>query len=432
MEKSIAFTWIIAITVFTALAMPVRRAAQEQSAAQEPGTDVRYTVTDLGPVGGTPGQPYLISNNGLVSGAAANPDGTMHAVLWCKGSTSDIGTPGLGGPNSAAFGVNERGHAVGQAETSVADSEDFCGFNFYGFPSLTACLPFLWQNGVMTHLSTLGGANGFANSINKRGEVAGLAETSITDPAPGCPVFEFQPVIWKNGVIQELHTYPGDTDGVAAFINDRGQAVGASGTCASFNPYSGLYLVENYALLWENGKVTDLGNLGGTGGIAGNHACAINNRGQVVGHSELTNETTFHGFLWTRETGMRDLDTLPGDVASLSLGINDGGEVVGASISPPGPPTGSFRAFLWRNGVMTDLNTLIPANSALYLLLAQSINSSGEIIGLAFDSSDNQAHGFLAAPIRGEAGSESAAPAAQGETTIKETATTSAPAPRAE
>src|SRR5262249_32891380 len=161
-------TWITAITLSTALAAPVRLAAQEESATQEQRTEVRYVVKDMGPVGLTPGQPYFVTNNGWVSGAAANPDGTMHAVLWYKGLKMDIGTPGLEGRNSAAFGVNERRQAVGQAETSVANGEDFCGFNFYGFSSITACLPFLWQKGVMTKLPTLGGANGFANSINNR------------------------------------------------------------------------------------------------------------------------------------------------------------------------------------------------------------------------------------------------------------------------
>jgi uncharacterized membrane protein len=131
----------------------------------------------------------------------------------------------------------------------------------------------LWQNGVMRKLPTLGGANGFVNSINNRGEVAGLVKTTVRDPTPGCPVFQFEPFIWKNGAVRELHTYPGDTDGVAAAINDHGQAVGASGTCASFNPNSEFYLLENHALLWENGAATDLGNLGGTGGIGGNHPC---------------------------------------------------------------------------------------------------------------------------------------------------------------
>jgi probable HAF family extracellular repeat protein len=359
----------------------------------------RYSITDLGAVGGTPGQPYLITNNGLVAGAAI-ASSRMHAVLWYKARKMDIGTPGLGGPNSAAFGANQHGQIVGQAETSVVIGEDFCGFNFYGFPSSTACLPFVWQNGMMAKLPTLGGANGFANSINNQGEVAGLAETTIKDPAPGCPVSQFKPVIWKKGAIQELQTHSGDTDGVAAAINDNGQVVGASGTCASsFNGNSGLYLVENHALLWESdGAPTDLGNLGGTGAFAGNHACAINNRGQVVGHSELTHDTTFHGFLWTREKGMRDLGTLPGDFASLGLAINDGGEVVGASLDVNFNP----RAVVWENLVPVDLNTRIRANpSGLRLLLAQGVNARGQIVGLGV-TGIGEIHGFLATPSESE------------------------------
>ncbi len=153
--------------------------------------------------------------------------------------------------------------------------------------------------------------------------------------------------------------------------------------------------MENHALLWQNGTVTDLGNLGGTGANAGNHACAINNHGQVVGHSELPHDTTFHGFLWTVETGMRDLGTLPRDFASAANGINDGGDVVGASFDANFNP----RAVLWKYGVPFDLNKRIAANpSGLYLLVAQSINFSGEIVGLAFQQSTGEVHGFLATP----------------------------------
>jgi probable HAF family extracellular repeat protein len=356
----------------------------------------RYNVFDLGVVGNPPAGPYIIRNNGLISGAAATPDGSsMHAVLWYKGRKIDIGKPGLGGPNSAAFGVNEFGQTVGQAETSRPNAEDFCGFNAYGFASSTACRPFLWQDGVMTKLPTLGGHNGFANSINNRGVVAGIAETDATDPTPGCPVHQFEPVVWERGRIHSLPPYSGDSDGVAAQVNDKGQVVGASGTCGSFNPNTGLYLVENHALLWENGVATDLGNLGGEGGLAGNHACALNNQGQVVGHSDLPNDASFHGFLWTRETGMKDLGTLSGDFASLALGINDGGVVVGASI---GPAFSTFRAVLWEKGTVTDLNTLVDANPKnLYLVQGESINSRGEIIGLAVDGAALP-HGFLAIP----------------------------------
>jgi len=142
----------------------------------------------------------------------------------------------------------------------------------------------------------------------------------------------------------------------------------------------------------------------------------INNQGQVVGHSELVNDSTFHGFLWTRETGMRDLGTLPGDFASLALGINDRGDVVGASLDAKFSP----RAVLRQKGAMADLNSLIPAGSPLFLLLALSINSSGEIVGLAFHPSTGDLHGFLAAPRNGEDGGDnnrnSAAPDAQGVT----------------
>ena len=91
---------------------------------------------------------------------------------------------------------------------------------------------------------------------------------------------------------------------------------------------------------------------------------------------------------------MRDLGTLPGDSASLALGINDKGEVVGASLDASFNP----RAILWENGPMTDLNTLVAANpSGLYLLIAESINSSGEIAGLAVTRT-GELHGFLATP----------------------------------
>src|SRR5258708_17991393 len=77
----------------------------------------RYTVTDLGTLpGGTLSQATFVSNNGLVTGLSTVPDGTQHAVLWYKGRIIDIAKPGLGGPNSGAFGVYQSGHVEVQAE----------------------------------------------------------------------------------------------------------------------------------------------------------------------------------------------------------------------------------------------------------------------------------------------------------------------------
>jgi len=308
--------------------------------------------------------------------------------------------PGLGGPNSIAFGDNERFQSAGEAETSASDpnGEDFCGFGTH-----LTCLPFLWRDGEMVQLPTLGGNNGVAMAISNRGEVAGFVETSTPDP--GCPtpqVLHFKPVVWEKGVIHKLPTFAGDPDGVAQQINDSGQVVGGSGTCATFNTNLFFNLVPVHALLWEKGKAIDLGSLGGTTGLAGgNIALDINNLGQVVGNSDLLGDTNFHAFLWTRRTGMQDLNTLSGDVDSLSISINDAGAVVGASLDSNSNP----RAFLWEKGVMTDLNTLIAGDSPLYLLTGCSINSRGEITGLGLTST-GEIHTYLATPTHGAATSE--------------------------
>jgi len=372
----------------------------------------RYTVTDLGPVGGTPGQPFFVAPNGLIGGAAAAPNGAMNAMLWYKHLKWDIAKPGLGGTNSVAFSVNGTGQAVGEAETSASDpkGEDFCGFKALGLPSAgNTCLPFLWQPGAMTPLPTLGGNNGAANQINKHGVVAGLAENVTPDPAcPAPQVLQFKPVVWANGKIYELVTLDDDPEGAALAINDYGQVAGASGKCSAFNPS----ILENFlplhALLWERGTVIDLGNLGGTGQGFGNLALNLNNQGQVVGQSDLQGDANFHAFLWSEKTGIEDLGTLTGDVNSVALGINDSGEIVGLSLDANFDP----HPFFWHNGVMTGLNSLIPANSPLSLLVACSINSSGEIVGLAVTST-GEVHGYLATPSNIAGGSDVPPAAAQ-------------------
>jgi probable HAF family extracellular repeat protein len=362
-----------------------------------------YTVTDLGTLGsGTYSSANNVSNDGFLVGLSAiDPSATspLHAVLWdnrIPHTIVDIGRPGLGGLNSQAYGINA-GQIVGQAETSTEDpsNENFCGYG-----TGLDCVPFLWQDGVMTALPLLGGNNGGVfNNPNHRGQVAGAAENSTRDPqCPAPQVLDYEPVIWGPGPrqIRKLALLHGDSVGIPTSINDDGQAVGTSGSCAN-TPLIPL-VVGPHAVLWEaDGSAWDLGNLGGT---PVNVALDVNNRGQVVGGSSLAADSTVSyltdAFLWTKETGMQDLGTLPGDVASQGLWINDSGVVVGPSIDA----AGNLRAFIWQNGTMTDLNTLVPADSPLYLLFAGSINSSGEIAGFGVTSSGDL-HGFLLTPSGG-------------------------------
>jgi len=168
---------------------------------------------------------------------------------------------------------------------------------------------------------------------------------------------------------------------------------GESGVCASFNPIWLTNLQPLHALLWEDGQVINLGNLGGTGHGNGISALNLNNRGQVVGFSDLKGDANFHAFVWNQGSGMQDLGTVPSDVNSAAIGINDAGQIVGVSLDASFNP----RAFLRLDQSLIDLNTLVPANSPLYLATACSINAAGEIIGIAFDSTGNL-HAYMAVP----------------------------------
>ena len=376
--------------LLTALAVPLNAAAQGTSAQQRPLHPARYTVTDLGTLpGGNSSQPYFITHNGHVAGSSNLADGASHAVVWSRKQATDLGT--LGGSNSIAFGANAAAHAAGEAETSVSDpnGEDFCGFGTH-----LTCLPFESADGVMNPLPTLGGNNGAVNMINRWGTAVGFAETSVPDQA--CPppqVLHFKPAVWRDGKVHGLRTFAGDPDGLALAINDRGQIVGSSGICATFQPTL-INLIGVHPIMWEKGKPIDLGNLGGTTGAAGgNIAWNLNNRGQVVGVSDLAGDTIFHAFLWTKEKGMQDLGTLPGDVNSTGSGINDAGDIVGLSFDQ----NFNGRAFLWHKGRMTDLNTLIPANSPMFLFSGCSINDDGQITGLGVTAT-GEFHAYLLTP----------------------------------
>jgi probable HAF family extracellular repeat protein len=373
-----------------ALAMPLTAVAQDTSSRQ-PTLPTRYTVVDLGTLsGGNFSQPITINASGVIAGSSTLSNNDQHAVLWSsRGHIKDLGT--LGGSNSLANGLNNAGLAVGQAETSASDpnGEDFCGFG-----SHLICQPFLWQNNVLNPLATLGGNNGVANRINRWGTAVGYAENTIVDS--NCPApqkFQFLPVEWKEGRPTRLRIPKGDTEGVAFTINNSGQIVGTSGTCTTLNPIWLFYLQPAHALLWDHGKKVDLGSLGGS---YGNMAVFINNGGQVVGLSDLAGDTTSHGFLWTKATGMKDLGTYPGDIGSAAISINDLGVIVGLSIIDT---KGDSRAVVWNNGVLTDLNTLVQANPPLYLITACAINNAGEISGLGFTSS-GEIHTYRAVPIQ--------------------------------
>jgi probable HAF family extracellular repeat protein len=156
-------------------------------------------------------------------------------------------------------------------------------------------------------------------------------------------------------------------------INNALQVVGQAGA-------GNASVAPNHAFVWQNGTFTDLGTLGGPA----SRATAINNAAspEIVGWADTSlldssGNYIYHACLWQQNgTGgwsLTDLGTLPGSTDSAAYAINNSGQVVGNPNSTSGHP------FVWQNGVMTDLNTLVPANSALGS--AYGINDNGQITG---------------------------------------------------
>lgn len=380
--------------------------AVQQQHAHANVQNVRYTIQDLGVFGSNPSQPggpLVVTNSGWISGAAAVGN-AEHAVLYYRGSTIDVGIPGLGG-NSMGYGVNESGVTAGEAEDTsleLSTTEDFCAFQAFGFSSSPQpCVPFVWQNGRMVSLPTLGGVNGAATEINSSNMIGGYAENTTLDPdCPAPQMYQFKPVVWSHGAVQALPTGK-DADGGVWAINDVGQMAGASGSCGPLNFFTSLYFNPTHALLWQDGVATDLGNLGGT---YNNLPHGMNNLGQVVGMSDLAGDETAHAFLASPGTKMQDLGTVGNDTFSFGFSINDAGEIVGVSANAD---FSVVRAFIRQNATLVDLNTLVTGDNSLYLLTACFINSKGEITGIALDANGEE-HAYLATPVPGTAASSSA------------------------
>jgi probable HAF family extracellular repeat protein len=163
-------------------------------------------------------------------------------------------------------------------------------------------------------------------------------------------------------------------------INNEGQAVG-NGVDSAGN---------NAAFLYSNGTVTQLGSL--SPALPYTQAQGINNSGEIVGWAEGSG--TEEPFL-DDNGAFTDLGNLGGPAQANA--INDEGEVVGSSSLSPscggGGSNCTVDAFLYENGAMIDLNTLLPPNSGWQLTSGLAINDEGQIAG--YGLYNGQTLGFL-------------------------------------
>jgi probable HAF family extracellular repeat protein len=332
--------------------------------------------------------------------AAVGLTGAMAVPAFAASySITDLGN--LGYPTARGAAINESGQVAGTSY--LAERVEY---NAGCSPKHRPCFvhperPFLWSAGTITNLGSLGGLFAEANGINNLGDVVGNSSLA----KGGSEAF-----LDRGGHMTALGAFR------AAAVNDSDVVAGSESI-----PGEG----HTDAILYSNGKITDLGLLPGEGGIF-TDPTGINNSGEVVGSGD-NRESMERAWVY-RNGHMSDLGTLGGPQAAASA-INNSGEIVGFAqtstdadhgfldrggkmtdlgnnvfpnaISNNGVIVGQGgcgNAFILSGGICRSLQTLIPAGSGYELQTALGINNKGQIVVEAHTTSTFQIHALLLNP----------------------------------
>ena len=312
----------------------------------------------------------------ITTGLGLNDDGAVVGFYWCSGWehkeafvwTAEEGFVTLERPqgvsSAIAEDINDAGIICGTAAVSGLGSRGF----IYGY-----------EGDQFTILDIPPGGNtSVARGINSAGGIVGFWGDIVNGPFP-------QAFIWRDGETIDIHPDFGTVKSRALDINADGLVTGWMGDSQ---------LNEARAFVWDNGKVTQLPPL--PDGIT-SEGWSLNCRLDVVGRGRFfdprLDATVWRAFAFVNGEPFH-IDALPGTSHSNALDINNAQTVVGASNS---------RAFIWQDGLLTDLNDLIKPSFNGDVYLASGINQAGQIAGSATtDLGDLVA--VLLTPIEGAAG----------------------------
>src|SRR5215467_16350999 len=264
---------------------------------------------------------------------------------------TDLGS--LGGGITHGLAINASGQVTGDSVSSTLVQVP-CPVQQYGGAKKCFTHPddaFVWSNGTMTDLGTLGGNFSQGVAINGSGEVVGSSAGKNSGPGSA---------FLSNGHGMHQLSAPA----VAYGINDSGQIVGQCRNTQFLQSYA-CVVSSNGAItaLPESNPSVECLEINTIPGITP-AAVAINNSGQILGNCFLNTAV-----VWTNDTPTV-LPTLGGG-SSSGTAISGNGQVAGTSQTS----TGAEDGFLWSNGTMTDLGpNFSPA----------AVNDSGVIVGGQF------------------------------------------------
>jgi hypothetical protein len=315
------------------------------------GTAGKYSVTDLGiPTGFlyTNGIAINDSNAVLVQAyGGTSPQKT--SFLWRNGQRTYFPPPPNYGSSFYVIGsdVNNKGNVTGAFGTAVDNEQAFLWID-----GLTSLLPF-----------TAYTSGGFG--INDSGWIIGFRDEGSGG----------QDFIYRDGNVSSLESLPGATSKTLRDVNNKGQVVGYSDAGAFF---------------WEGGEVTEIKPVEGFNISQVN---AVNDSGYVVGYLHETSSGAWRAFVW-RDSIMDLLSLPPGVLNIFASGINNNGEIVGDFFKNDGSYI--HYGMVYRNGVASDLNELIPDASRCMVNYANKINNSGSIVATGIINGET--HAMLLTP----------------------------------
>jgi probable HAF family extracellular repeat protein len=331
----------------------------------------RYSVTDLGTLGGTQSFAYAINDFGQVVGLSLTVgDTSEHSFLYSNGRMTDL------------YPLNSQ-NILTVGPTGINNSGQIASGTIVG----GVYSPAIFDSGTgdLTLLGSLGGVtsygfNGVATSINNRADAVGY---SYIDPV------NRHAFLYSNGAMTDIDSLGGYS--VAFAINDEGVIVGLAS--AQFNGTA-------TAFVYSQGVTTEIFPT-----RTESDARDVNNRGQVVGEFLTANGSAFHAFLYS-EGVITDLGS-PESPETIAFAINDRQQVVGTTFVPyaatcPDGPCVQYKehAFFYQNGNMADLNSLIPSDSGWELSWAFDIDNHGRIVG--YGVVNDKFRAFLLTPATGK------------------------------
>jgi probable HAF family extracellular repeat protein len=281
-----------------------------------------------------------------------------------------------GGPQTiahgASYGINDLDQAVGGVSFCDLDEIGNCR------NSRTRAFIFNVVTQTQTVLGTLGGRDSWAWAINNAGQVTGWSHVAGSTPGTNGDEHAF---VFQNGAFEDIGARTTGGNSNASSINATGQTSGwvrARTINGDNGPF--LYSAGSFAFFQVNGSAFD-----------------INNAGQVVGVMGGNDDGSGQAFLISGGV-VQDLGKVsPGHNYAKASAVNNAGHIVGVS-SPSFFSSSGERAFIFRDGVMQDLNNLIAADSGWVLASAVDINDAGQIVGNGFK--DGQPKAFLLTPTQ--------------------------------